>query len=215
MPIQSFLKHQDIKFSEKATGTAFTVSLIGGKNATGIVGTSTIGDINSDDILRRYMEMFTEFKIVGCKIKVIFNHTGSFDIRPMTITSAYSPNYIIHPRLEYEKLNAMDTVKHSGTDKTFVAYYRTAFALKKLGIDFCPTNEWLDGRFNGAGPLYGNQLPINKGSSVHIKIDRPSYKDNAALPEAVTCRVVVEWFMVFRGRKGISDIVTGPGIADG
>ena len=108
--VASFVKHQDVKFAEKATGVAYTVSIIGGKNVTGAADTSTIGDINSDNLLRRYMEMYTEFKITRFNHKVIFNHTGNFDMRPMTITSAYSPNAIIHPRLEYEKMNAMSTV---------------------------------------------------------------------------------------------------------
>lgn len=105
-----FTKHMDVKFAERMNAVSFTVSIFGGKNATGIEATSTLGDINSDGLLRRYMEMFTEFKVEACQVKVIFNHTGNFDMRPMTICSAYSPNYLIHPMLEYEKLNAMETV---------------------------------------------------------------------------------------------------------
>lgn len=199
-----------MKFSEKATGVAYTVSIFSGKNATGMESTSTIGDINSDDVLRRYMEMYTEFRVQNFKHQVIFNHTGNFDMRPMTIASAYSPNYIIHPRLEYEKLNAMTTVRHQGTDRTWSKSIDTASALAALGIAWCPTSEWLEGRFNAATPLYGEQLPVDRGASLHIKVDRPSYKDDAALPEATTCRAISIWTLSFRGRKGVSDITIGP-----
>lgn len=40
---------------ERVDTLSFTVSLFGAKNATGIGGTTTIGDVNSDDALRRNM----------------------------------------------------------------------------------------------------------------------------------------------------------------
>lgn len=89
--------------------------------------------------------MFTEFKVIAVKHQFIFNHTGAFDIRPMTITSAYSPNAIIHPMIDYDKINAMNTVRHQGTDTTFSTTIKTAKALKGLGIEWCGSEEWLTG----------------------------------------------------------------------
>ena len=203
-----------MKFAERATGVSYTISIFGGKNATGPLLTSTLGDVNSDGILRRYMEMYTEFRVQKLKHTVIFNHTGNFDMRPMTIASAYSPNYIIHPTLEYEKINAMTTVSHKGTDKTWTKTISTGSALSALGISWCPTSEWLEGKFAASLPLYGEQLPINRGASLHVKIERPSYKDSVVLPEATTCRCVSVWTLSFRGRKGVSDISLGPGVRD-
>lgn len=48
----AFTKHQDLMFDDKVSSVGFTVSVFGGKNATGPAGTSTIGDVNSDDVLR-------------------------------------------------------------------------------------------------------------------------------------------------------------------
>lgn len=181
----------DVKFQEKLLATSFTVSIFGGKNATGIEGTSTIADISSDDLLRRYMEMYTEFKVESLTAKIIFNHTGNFDMRPMTICSAYSPNYLIHPMIEYTKLNAMTTVEHAGTDRTWYKKIYTASALKALGIQWCASAEWLKGDFARPARLYGEQLPIDRGASLHVKVERPSYKSDITMPEATTCRAVL------------------------
>jgi len=103
------------------------------------------------------MDMFTEFKVIAAKHQFIFNHTGNFDIRPMTITTAYSPNALIHPMIDYTKINAMNTVRHAGTDNTFSTTIYTAKALKGLGIEWCGTQEWLDGKFGtGTDKLYGD-----------------------------------------------------------
>lgn len=93
------------------------------------------------------MQNYSEFKVMNCSVKVIFNNTGDFSIRPMTITSAYSDNIIIHPKIEYDKLNALDTVTHNGTDKTWYKAWNTSASLKKQGISWCSTSEWIDGKF--------------------------------------------------------------------
>lgn len=53
---------------DKVSSVGFTVSLFGSKNVTGPDGTSTIGDVNSDDVLRQYMRTFTHFKVTGCLV---------------------------------------------------------------------------------------------------------------------------------------------------
>lgn len=45
-----------------------------------------------------------------------------------------------------------------------------------------------------------------------MKITRPSLKDDAALPRAHVARVMVKWFIKFRGRKGATDINIGPAL---
>lgn len=64
----AFTKHQDLFLDEKVSSTGFTVSIFGSKNATGPDGTSTIGDVNSDDVLKQYMKTFTHFKVTGCLV---------------------------------------------------------------------------------------------------------------------------------------------------
>lgn len=64
----AFTKHQDLFLDEKVSSTGFTVSIFGSKNLSAPVGTSTIGDVNSDDVLRNYMKTFTHFKVTGCLV---------------------------------------------------------------------------------------------------------------------------------------------------
>ncbi len=82
-----------------------------------------------------------------------------------------------------------------------------------MGIQWCGTSEWLEGKFAEAVPLYGGQLPVDRGASVHIKIERPTYLDEAKLVQATTCRVVMMWTLEFRGRKGVTDITVGPSMS--
>lgn len=75
----------------------------------------------------------------------------------MALCTAYSDNTIIHPALPFEKLNAMDTVRHYGTDRTFRRFIKTDSALRKLGIEWCGTEEWLAEKFiNSAQKTYGD-----------------------------------------------------------
>jgi hypothetical protein len=53
---------------EKVGTVGLTVSIFGSKNLSAPAGTSTIGDVNSDDVLRQYMKTFTHFKVTGCLI---------------------------------------------------------------------------------------------------------------------------------------------------
>lgn len=53
--------------ADKGVLASYTISCFGGKNVTGQLGTVTIADVSSDDIMRRYMEMFTEFKVIGLR----------------------------------------------------------------------------------------------------------------------------------------------------
>jgi hypothetical protein len=50
----------------------------------------------------------------------------------------------------------------------------------------------------------------DRGASLHIKVERPSYAASVALPEATTCRCVIKWKISFKGRKGVTDITVGP-----
>lgn len=103
----------------------------------------------------------------------------------------------------------MTTVRHHGTERPLVSYIENDKALKSLGIEWCDTKEVLDGKFvTGTFKLYGDQLPINRGASLHVKVARPSLKDGDILPQATLCRVIVQYMLVFRGRKGVSDITT-------
>ena len=147
----------ELRAAERATDVAFTVSLFGGKNATGRISTATLGDVNSDGILMQYMNSYTEFKVVATKVQVIFNNTGNFDIRPIECITCYSPNLIIHPSIEHDKINAMNTVRHHGTERPLVSYVNNERALKALVIEWCDTKEVLDGKFmDGVSKLYGD-----------------------------------------------------------
>lgn len=55
-------------------------------------------------------------------------------------------------------------------------------------------------------------MPEDRGASFHVKITRPSLKDDAELPRAHVARVMVKWFIKFRGRKGATDINVGPAL---
>jgi len=53
-------------------------------------------------------------------------------------------------------------------------YFKTGGTLARLGIDWCDTSEIADFGSNPPTQLYGEQLPIDAGSSTNIKVYRPA-----------------------------------------
>lgn len=50
-----------------------TISLIGGRNSTGVATDSiTLADVNQDSQLRTDMELYQFFRISGCAVKMFF-----------------------------------------------------------------------------------------------------------------------------------------------
>ena len=90
----------------------------------------------------------------------------------------YSSNQVIKPDIAFERLQTLQNYMTSScsASKPISRYFRTGGTLARLGINWCNTEEFLDGKFNVVPPAatYGGQLPPDAGSSTNIKVFRAS-----------------------------------------
>jgi len=91
--------------------------------------------------------------------------------------------------------------------KPISRYFKTGGALKRLGIEWCNTQEFLDGKFNASPPvpLYGGQLPADAGSSTNIKVFRPNQASETA---AEIGRLQLTYYVLYKGAKGQGSLTT-------
>jgi hypothetical protein len=78
-------------------------------------------------------------------------------------------------------------------------YFKTGGTLARLGIDWCDTREITDFGINPPTQLYGEQLPIDAGSSTNIKVYRPATNTIGA---AQLGRLQLTYYVLYKGAKG-------------
>ncbi len=76
-----------------------TISLIGGRNATGPVDTTTLFDVNQDNQLSADMRLYQFFRIRGVAVKMFFPMPTDVASSPVQWTCAYSANEIMLPAI--------------------------------------------------------------------------------------------------------------------
>ncbi len=142
-----------------------TVSIIGGPNASTPNSTVTLQDVNQDDQLKTDMGLYQFFRIRGCAIKMFFPMPTDVDSSPVQWTCAYSQSDVMLATLPPERVQTLATYQTGSCNqnKPISRYYNTATTLRRFGIQYCDTSEFVDGNFGVAPPvpLYGEQLQAN------------------------------------------------------
>lgn len=156
---------------------AGTISHIGGRNTTNPSDCVTLARADPDGMLLADMEQYQFFKVTGIAYKIFFPEGTTPAATPVQWSLAYSANNVLNPALTFGPFQSMATFQTSSCSaRTPVKrYFSTATTLKRLGIEWCDTTEVLAGKFDATPPvsLYGDQLPVNAGSSTLFKVFRP------------------------------------------
>jgi len=115
----------------------------------------------------------------------------------------YSSNQVIKPTVLFQRLQTLATYQTSSCSaKVPVSrFFRTGQTLKRLGIDWCNTDEFVN--FGNAVSLYATQLAINAGSSTNLKIYRSS---TDTIRPAQLARLQVTYYITYKGAKGTGSL---------
>lgn len=136
-----------------------TISHIGGRNSTTPSQTVTLAEADPDGMLTQDMENYQFFKITGVAYKLFFPEGTTPAATPVQWSLAYSASKCLNPALAFGPYQSMATFQTSSCSaRTAVKrYFNTATTLKRLGIEWCNTDELRAGLFdvNPPVPLYG------------------------------------------------------------
>lgn len=152
-----------------------TISHIGGRNTTDPTNCITLSTADPDGMAQRDMESYQFFKITGVAYKVFFPEGTTPEATPVQWSLAYSANNVLNPGLAFGPMQSMSTYQTSSCSaiRPVKRYFRTATTLKRLGIEWCNTIEYSNFETTTPVALYGDQLPVNGGSSSLLKVFRP------------------------------------------
>jgi len=148
------------------------------------------------------MGQYQFFRITGVAFKLFFPEGTTPQSTPVQWSLGYSANNVLNPQLGPGPLQTLATFQTSGCSARtpIKRYFKTTTTLKRLGINWCSTAEYVQfGANPPQQPLYGEQLPINAGSSTLFKV----YRSAAATDtEAEIGRLQVTYYVQYKGAKG-------------
>lgn len=155
---------------------AITISHLAGRNATDPASTLTLHDANPDNMALADMKQYQFFRITGVSYKIFFPEGTTPEATPVQWSMAYSANNILNPGLTSGPFQSMATYQTSScsANRPVKRFFKTASTLKRLGIEWVSTAEYPNFGVTPPVALYGDQLPINAGSSTLFKIFRAS-----------------------------------------
>lgn len=182
-----------------------TVSLIGGKNSNAVADTYTLNDVNQDSQLKTDMGLYQFFRISGVAIKMFFPMPTDVASSPVQWACAYSASDVLLPAIAPDRVQTLATYQTGSCSQTkpISRYYNTTNALRRFGIQYCSTSEFIAGDFGTSTDLYGAQLLANTGSSVNLKV----YRQTAAISENTIGRLQLTYYVTYKGNKGKSSLI--------
>lgn len=150
------------------------------------------------------MDLYQFAKITGVGIKMFFPEGTDATKTPVQWSMAYSASEVLYPRIVAERLQSLSTYQTSSCSARvpISRFFRTGAALARLGIQWFPTEQYLD--FGQAAPSYNGQLPTDSGSSTHVKVFRPS---TSVTGPAELARLQVTYYVTYKGTKGQNSLV--------
>lgn len=133
------------------------ISHIGGRNSTNPVDTIQLNQVDPDTMASIDMGQYQFFRITGVAFKLFFPEGTTPESTPVQWSLAYSANKVLNPNLTAAPLQTLATYQTSGCSarQPVKRYFRTATTLKRLGIDWCSTDEYVQFGANPPIPLYG------------------------------------------------------------
>ena len=182
-----------------------TISHVGGRNNTTPANTVTLTGANPDGMAQIDMDAYQFFKITGVSYKLFFPEGTTPEATPVQWSLGYSSNNVINPNLGFGPFQTLANFQTSSctASRAVKRYFKTPTTLKRLGIEWCNTDEYLNFGVTPPVPLYGGQLPVNNGSSTLLKVFRP---DTATATAAQIGRLQVTYYVQYKGAKGVSDL---------
>ena len=170
-----------------STISHFGGSVLEGQQAgIGFDRTLSLVNANPDGQLTNDLLLYQFMRITGVSIKLIFPEGTDNSNTPVTWAMAYSPNYIIDPRVPLstvEPLASFNTASCS-SEKPVTRFYSTTGSLWDLGIQWCNTTEFYYANNNPDSFLqapiltsptgYNGQLPKGSGASTYLYVSRTS-----------------------------------------
>lgn len=89
------------------------------------------------------MKAYQYFKITGVSYKIFWPEGTDLDNTPVQWAMGYSSNLILRPDLTFTQLQSLQNYQTSSCDssKPVSRYFKTSGTLKRLGIDWCATDE--------------------------------------------------------------------------
>lgn len=113
----------------------------------------------------------------------------------------YSSNQIIKPSINFGRLQTLQNYMTSSCSATkpISRYFKTGGSLARLGIDWINTEEFANFDLNPPVELYGQQLPVDAGSSTNLKLYRSSA---ASTQPAEIGRLQLTYYIMYKGAKG-------------
>lgn len=153
------------------------------------------------------MTLHQYFKITGVGYKMIFPPPTDVTNTPVQWTCTYSASKIITPNLQPERLQTLATYQTGGCDPTkpISRYFKTWKAIKRMGIDWAECRNYAQLDSNPPVTTYNGQLPVDQGSSSHIRVYR---KRPAAAATGQIGRLEVTYYVMYKGQKGTNSITT-------
>jgi len=155
-----------------------TISLCAAKGPS--TGTYySLADCNPDQKALTDFKKYTQACIYGVSVKWVFAEPTTVDASPVALQMSYSPNVILNPNLDTDKMQSMSTyqVMPTNQNRSVTRYFPLAYTKQKLGIDYFDTNEYPQFALQDE-ILYNGQLDGGQGPSLHFKVDRNSGGDS-------------------------------------
>ncbi len=154
------------------------------------------------------MNLYQFFRITGVAFKIFFPEGTDPGSTPVQWAMGFSSNQVIKPDVPFDRLQTLQTYQTSSCSaKTPISrFFRTAQSLKRLGVDWSDTAQYATFGSTPPSPLYGNQLPVNAGSSTNIKIYRTSASQS--ITEAAEIgRLQITYYVTYKGAKGTGSLI--------
>lgn len=182
-----------------------TISLIGGRNQNAPADTICLFDCNQNTQMATDMNLYQFFRISGVAVKMFFPQPTDVSSSPVQWTCAYSANEIMLPAIAPDRVQCLASYQTGSCSqgRPITRYYNTSNALRRLGIQYCDTQEFNNFGAIPAIQLYGRQLPVNAGSSVNVKV----YRQDTAITDNALGRLQVTYYVTYKGNKGTSSLV--------
>ncbi len=129
---------------EGQNAIAGTISHIGGRNGSNPSDTITLTSANPDNMASEDMSLYQYFKISGVGYKLFFPEGTTPQATPVQWSLAYSANNVLNPALTAGPFQSLATFQTSSCSakNPVKRYFNTASTLKRLGIEWCNTDEY-------------------------------------------------------------------------
>jgi len=194
-----------LRIAQGQSELARTICHVGNENQNTPGACYTLTNADPDGIATEDMKLYQFFRITGVAFKLFWPEGTDPESTPVQWSMAYSPNVPINPNVTAGVLQSVANFQTSACSAKVPVkrYFKTASTLKRLGIDWCSTDEYAD--FGNVGQdLYGGQLLPDSGSSTSFRVYRSGTSTQTS---AEIGRLQLTYYIQYKGTKGVSPLI--------